>query len=87
MSSLLTGETASNNYNVAKVFAGENPNKEASGQLQTNFLPPTKIFKVPILRVRKVPNIVKMIKFDPVKFKAEWVDTQMGTKDEYYFEE
>lgn len=86
MSSLLTGETASNNYNVAKVFAGENPNKEASAQLQTNFLPPTKIFKAPVLKVRKVPNIMKF---------PEWrgfqgivmVDKQVGTRDEYYFEE
>lgn len=84
MSSLLTGETASNNYNVARIFAGENANKEASAQRQTDYLPPTKIMPPPILKVRQVPNIIKMVQMNG--FKVEWVDKQIGTKPEYYWE-
>jgi hypothetical protein len=56
MSSLLTGETASNNYNVAKVFAGENANKEASAQFQRTFKPPSVVFPpMKIMKVKQVP--------------------------------
>lgn len=82
MSSLLTGETASNNNNVAKIFPGENPNKEASGQLQNDYKPPTKIMPPPTLKVRQVPMFIKMFDFS----RGGLVDTQIGTRPEYYWE-
>ena len=84
MSSLLTGETASNNYNVAKVFAGESTNKEASAQRQTDYKPPSVIMPPMIPKIRQVPNMVKMLEWRD--FKMVWVDRQIGTKPEFYWE-
>jgi hypothetical protein len=56
MSSLLTGETASNNYNVAKIFAGESANVEASAQKQNDYKPPTPLFPpMKIMKVKQIP--------------------------------
>ena len=86
MSSLLTGETASNNYNVPKIFGGENANREASAQTTRNYEPPTKIFSRPVLKTRNVPNMIRMMEWDPVNFKMNWVERQFGTKPEFYWE-
>jgi hypothetical protein len=57
MSSLLTGETASDNRNVAKVFAGENANADASAQMQRDFKPPSLIFPpMKVMKVKQVPQ-------------------------------
>jgi len=47
MSSLLTGETASNNSQVPRVFADGQTNAEASAQQQRDYKPPALLWAMP----------------------------------------
>ena len=47
MSSLLNGETASNNLQVPRVFSGGETNLEASARQQRDFKPPALLWTMP----------------------------------------
>ena len=57
MSSLLNGQTASNNSQVPRVFAGGQTNIESSARQQTDFKPPAMLWDMPKFKMPLPPTL------------------------------